>query len=270
MQFSNWKIVHKLTAAFGLLVAVMALVGAFATSELQSISAKGVQLDKETSSLAALREAKLSLARQENSFRGWVISRDGYYLQRLATHRDNFLKSLDVADDNFAGDAAGLSQVAAARSAAATWYDVVDNAARQAAAGGDATALVSLVRHDGPADKAMGPAEDAVGSLVDAAVARRLATGESLAEDVQSATVALIIGIAATALLAALTGWLLSPEVAALSMSGSTLIVVANALLLRRVKMSESAAPAQGAAATPKPESNGDAVAAVPPTLVTK
>jgi len=39
------------------------------------------------------------------------------------------------------------------------------------------------------------------------------------------------------------TGWLLSPEVAALSMSGSTLIVVANALLLKRVKMNESAAP---------------------------
>lgn len=39
-----------------------------------------------------------------------------------------------------------------------------------------------------------------------------------------------------------LTGWLLSPEVAALSMSGSTLIVVANALLLKRVKVSESAA----------------------------
>ena len=38
------------------------------------------------------------------------------------------------------------------------------------------------------------------------------------------------------------TGWLLSPEVAALSMSGSTLIVVANALLLKRVKMSDSAA----------------------------
>ena len=38
------------------------------------------------------------------------------------------------------------------------------------------------------------------------------------------------------------TGWLLSPEVAALSMSGSTLIVVANALLLKRVNMSTLAA----------------------------
>ena len=65
-----------------------------------------------------------------------------------------------------------------------------------------------------------------------------------------------------------MTGWLLSPEVAALSMSGSTLIVVANAVLLKRVKMSESVAPAQVAGATPKPQSNADAVAAVPPKLV--
>ena len=36
------------------------------------------------------------------------------------------------------------------------------------------------------------------------------------------------------------TGWLLSPEIAALSMSGSTLVVVGNALLLKRVKMEQA------------------------------
>jgi P-type Cu2+ transporter len=62
------------------------------------------------------------------------------------------------------------------------------------------------------------------------------------------------------------TGWLLSPEVAAFSMSGSTLIVVANALLLKRVKISESAAPAPLAPAIPILQSKGDAVGAMPQT----
>lgn len=44
----------------------------------------------------------------------------------------------------------------------------------------------------------------------------------------------------APGVLCPLTRWLLSPKIAALSMSGTTLIVVANALLLKRVKMSES------------------------------
>jgi Cu2+-exporting ATPase len=63
------------------------------------------------------------------------------------------------------------------------------------------------------------------------------------------------------------TGWLLSPEVAALSMSGSTLIVVANALLLKRVRMGESASPAHVADANPMLQSKGPAVAAARPNV---
>ncbi len=51
------------------------------------------------------------------------------------------------------------------------------------------------------------------------------------------------------------TGWLLSPEIAALSMSGSTLIVVGNALLLKRVKM-EQASSAETSKRITKASSN--------------
>ena len=63
------------------------------------------------------------------------------------------------------------------------------------------------------------------------------------------------------------TGWLLSPEIAALSMSGSTLIVVANALLLKRVKVSNS--NKHVATVIPKVQPKGDTVLAVPPKLIT-
>ena len=51
------------------------------------------------------------------------------------------------------------------------------------------------------------------------------------------------------------TGWLLSPEIAALSMSGSTLVVVGNALLLKRVKM-EQASSAETSKRITKASSN--------------
>ncbi len=210
MQFSNWKIVHKLTAAFGLIVTIMALVGAFAVSELRSIEATRANLDRETSGLAALREAKFYMSRQENSFRGWLVSHDGYYLERLASHRDKFVKSLDVAAGVVAQDAAATAKIETVRNAAAGWYSLVDGGAKRVAAGGDLAVADALVGRDGPADKAMGPAEDAVDSLIDAAMARRTAVSVSLAASVKTATIALVVGISLAALLAAVVGWVLS------------------------------------------------------------
>jgi Cu2+-exporting ATPase len=68
----------------------------------------------------------------------------------------------------------------------------------------------------------------------------------------------------AAGLLYPVTKWLLSPEVAALSMSGSTLIVVANALLLKRVKMKESKTPEHDSIANPMPQSKTGTVTAAP------
>ena len=98
-MFSNLKIGHKLAAAFGFLVLISAAVGGLAISELRAIEVSRNSLIAQTSALGSLREAKLYMARQENSFRGFVISQDPYYLERLASHRENYLKNLaDAAD----------------------------------------------------------------------------------------------------------------------------------------------------------------------------
>ena len=58
------------------------------------------------------------------------------------------------------------------------------------------------------------------------------------------------------------TGWLLSPEIAALSMSGSTLIVVGNALLLKRVKMEQASSAETSKRRPPGPTPKTQAVTA--------
>ena len=58
------------------------------------------------------------------------------------------------------------------------------------------------------------------------------------------------------------TGWLLSPEIAALSMSGSTLIVVGNALLLKRVKMEQASSAETSKRRPPDPTPKTQAVTA--------
>jgi len=210
MSFSNLKIGHKLAAAFGFLVLVTAIVGVFAVTELRDIESARASLDAETTGLSSLREAKFYMARQENSFRGYLVSGDPYYLEKLASHRDNFLKKLVDAEAAYAGKAEEVAQISAARTAAAAWYALVDDAAKQIIAGADRSIGATLVGNDGPADKAMGPAEDAIATLIDTGVTTRAATSDDLQQSVKSSTIYLLIGSLVSALSAGFIGWLIT------------------------------------------------------------
>ncbi len=214
MQFSNWKIGHKLAAAFGFMALITAIVGGVAVSELRSIDAGRLKLADQTASLGHLRNAKLFMARQENSFRGFVISRDPYYLERLASHRENYLKELAEVREAYAGDTAGLARIQSAETGAAAWYRLVDSAGKSAAASGDSSAAAALVGRDGAADAAMAPAEDVVDELVDTAVADRAVTTKDLEDSVKSASIYLMIGAVLAAMSAGLLGWVITRAIA--------------------------------------------------------
>ncbi len=207
MQFSHTKIGHKLAAAFGFMALITALVGGVGVGELRAIDASRTKLAAQTASLGHLRNAKLYMARQENSFRGFVISRDPYYLERLASHHDTYLKEMAGAREGYVGDAIALAKIESAETGAAAWYRMIETAGRRVAAGGDISAAAALVGKNGPADAAMTPVEDAVDSLVDTAVAARALTSEKLENAVKGATIALMIGAALAALSAGLLGW---------------------------------------------------------------
>jgi methyl-accepting chemotaxis protein len=210
MKFSSWKIGRKLALGFGLLALITAAIGTLAIVNLQAIERDRIVIVDKTTSLASLREAQFYLVRQENSFRGFLVSGDDYYLERLAGHHDNFLKQVADAEVAYAPDAEALARIAAARTAANAWYALIDGTAKRIVAGEDRSIGATLVGNDGPADQALAPAEAAINALIESGSAAREATNARLAEAVHSATLYLVIGAALSAIAAVLIGWLMT------------------------------------------------------------
>ncbi|AQR62558.1 chemotaxis protein [Brevundimonas sp. LM2] len=213
MNFANWKIGHKLAAAFGTLVVVTACIDAFIMVELRQIESARSSLDNVQAGVSALRDAKFYLARQENSFRGYLVTGDPYYLERLDSHRVNFEKEMAEAGAAYAGDPAALAQIETAKTAATAWHTLVEDAGKAIIAGGETSAAAVLVGNDGVADKAIGPAEDAIGALTDSALTRRDVTSLDLADSVKAASLYILLGALASVLAAGLAAWLMTGSI---------------------------------------------------------
>src|SRR6185295_15580754 len=123
--------------------------------------------------IAALEQAKFYLARQENSYRGFLLSQDPYYVGRIEKHRGNFKKRIAAGAALAAGDSAKLAQFKAVETAADNWLTQVVEAGKVLAADPATRAqAVAMVGPDGLADSLMGPAEDGIAALYDSESAK--------------------------------------------------------------------------------------------------
>ncbi|MFS0804018.1 CHASE3 domain-containing protein [Brevundimonas phoenicis] len=164
-MLSDLKIEKKLMAAFA--VVILAIVAMGLTVFLQINALDAARADRARAGVVQ-REAEAAqfyLARQEASYRGFLVSRDPYYLQRLEEHRQSFNKSLDRVTQL---DRASATQVRAARTAADEWNKqvvqrgqalVVDQAGWMQA--------IAMVGRNGEADKFIDPAESALNGLIE-------------------------------------------------------------------------------------------------------
>ena len=94
MFFTNLPIGKKLVLAFTAVLLAIASMGAVIFVNLQGLSKVS---DERSAAYATSRTAvvvEFKMARQENSYRGFLISSDPYYLERPDAHRANFKKSL--------------------------------------------------------------------------------------------------------------------------------------------------------------------------------
>ncbi|WP_313412949.1 methyl-accepting chemotaxis protein [Brevundimonas sp.] len=207
-MLSDLKIERKLMAAFAVVilaivamgVTVFAQVNALEKARMDRVRASAVQREAET--------AKFYLARQESSYRGFLLSSDGFYLERLSAHRENFNKSLDRIAQL---DRSSEEEVRAARVAADDWAKNVVEAGRVLSADPATRAqAVAMVGREGVADKYISPAEDALETLVDEKSQQSRVFGEIQDSVAKSVRMVLIGGVVLALIIAAAMAFLLT------------------------------------------------------------
>ncbi len=215
MFLDNLRISRKLTIGFATVILTMIGMGGSTFYSLQSLETARAQADRSRQMIAALEQAKFYLARQENSYRGFLLSSDDYYVKRIEKHRGNFKKRIAAGAALAAGDNAQLAQLKAIEAAADNWHAKVVEAGKVLAANPATHAqAVAMVGPNGLADSVMGPAEDGIEALYDSETKKVELQAQRQATVTRNAYLALAGGIGLAVMLAIGVGVLLTRAVA--------------------------------------------------------
>jgi methyl-accepting chemotaxis protein len=216
MSFGDLRIPQKLITVFTVMLATIMLMGAALYANKVSLAASVERTERAYQSLRAADTAAFRLTRQENSLRGFLLSGDDYYVKRLEeAHKPKFLAALDKLRQLAKGDTAELARIAAVDTAYAEYR-------KQAIEPGEALGrdpatrpqAVELVKHDGVADQAVEPVENAIQAIVDHSEAVVVAENAAQAKNASVSTLTLAIGILVTTAIALASGLLLTGGIA--------------------------------------------------------
>ncbi|WP_375268791.1 methyl-accepting chemotaxis protein [Phenylobacterium sp.] len=215
MSFNDWKISRKLMAGFAIMVLVIAATGAATFYNLSQLTAARYEVTRSQEAIAAATQASFLLARQENSYRGYLVSLDPFYLERAAAHRANFHKALDTLKPLIADKPEMVQQLDSARAAGDKWYtDIVE--VGSALAGNPLTyqEATDMIGNDGIADQLMANIETPI-DAISAAEAEAIKVQKArLAATNRNTYIMISAALAAAVLVAVAMGLILSRGIA--------------------------------------------------------
>ncbi|MFN3857372.1 MAG: methyl-accepting chemotaxis protein [Caulobacter sp.] len=214
MSLKNWKISHKFLAGFAvviLAVAACGIVNLIGLSDIRSAQERDVRSSVVNENVEDLR---FYLARQENSFRGWLISGDAYYMERLEKHRGNYKGALGNLRRQLEGQPEKLAEIDKAEKAADAWYAGVIVEGQKIAVAEGRMAAARLVAPDGVGDTLIAPAEDAIETLGDLEDATRAATLSEVEDTISLNQVVVLAGLGLALALGFAAAWLLNGAIA--------------------------------------------------------
>jgi methyl-accepting chemotaxis protein len=208
-MLANMKILTKLGAAFAAVLLAIGAAGALAVIELDGVSANSRTLEALHERDLKAHQLRFYLARQENSFRGWLLSRDPYYLERLAAHSENMLKMVGEIRESNTNNVIDEKLTEIEKTSAA-WHKDAVGAAKALVEAGQLDAAIALIAPDAIADQLMGKTEDAVTALDESVDAELAYTQEQQETNASETRFAILVGVGIAALISLVAAFLLS------------------------------------------------------------
>ena len=204
----NMPVGRKLFTAFALVLAAIAVMGVIVVSSLLRIQSSGEQRSIENKANRDTAAAEFYMTRQENALRGYLLSQDPYYIERVDAHRAKFLAAMQELRAELPAERAG--PVDKAIQANATWYANVVQPSVVLIREGRAAEAVRMVGRSGAADAYVAPLEAAVDEIKasnDAALAAARRVQDGAIREMMSAVV---IGLIAALLIALVAGFVVT------------------------------------------------------------
>ncbi len=236
--FNDLPVGKKLTFAFAAVMIALLAMGGVVIWNLNALNEAGRARSVADENMATLNRVEMKLTRQENSFRGFLVSNDPYYLERLDAHRNDFKTGLTDLRAN--GDDEIKALVDKTENAADAWYqNVVKTGAALAADPATRGQAMAMVGQKSTADTYIAEVEDALEAVRTKETQILNAARRAQKATAGAAAIAVYVGLFAALLISFGAGWLLTramtqPIASMMSdmrrlMNGDTSITVATA-----------------------------------------
>ncbi len=215
MFLQNLKMSRKFALAYLAVGAIIIAMNGAALWNLSSIGNSQVLQEESRAAASAALSARLALARVENSYRGYLLSGDSYYVERIDKHQGALTSHLDKLRALHEDDAEMLGMVDKAMQAMTRYRQEVIEVGKKLAA--DPLTLnqaVQMVRPDGVADGLMDPIEQAIDAIIETEAKDNAETSGYMHSNINTATMAIYSGLAVALAIAVGLGWLLTRLVA--------------------------------------------------------
>ncbi len=200
----NMPVGRKLALAFGIVLAAIAVMGAVVVTNLFALQHADEARSLENKLNRTLAVAEFRLSKQENAYRGYLLSQDVYYSERVDLHRAKFKEALEQLRADLPADR--QAPIDKAIQSADGWYENIVQVGKGMVAEGRAAEAAQMVGQTGTADKFIEPVEAAIDELKAGNDAALEVSRKAQAAAAESALMAVVIGLAGAILMALAAG----------------------------------------------------------------